>query len=509
MVLHHATPLGALTVRAVHNTLHGGDTARVVKQSLRDGMRKQIITDADERSAVASVVFGTACLRARLAWMVAQAAPTGTLQLQTAATAAERRELAAALLVAAFLLHEKPQRARASVVSELLPATSLGLTSEAINCVATLDLNTMRWPSAPVPQLATRYSLPCGLARLFLRRLPSESEEAAALAAAFNTPGPVTLRANLHVLPRRESLLESLEESLGGSVTRRSGRLSPWAIHLDAAARSDWGGSVWSLGPWQRGEFEVQDEGSQCVALACEAAKGDTVLDYCAGNGGKTLALAALLGSAGRVLAHDVVEPRLAALRASAGRAGVASIVETLATGGEDGDGALGGSSDAAPNALRAASAAYAPSGFDVILVDAPCSSCGVLRRHPGLRWARGASWRGTASAAGGGRISSGELGYPSLQLRLLRHAATLVKPGGRLVYATCSLDDAENEGVARAFEEEEAESAATAEVAFAPWPFEDSVAGRHSEATHFRTLWPHRHGTDGFFIARWRRRVQ
>ena len=90
---------------------------------------------------------------------------------------------------------------------------------------------------------------------------------------------------------------------------------------LEAGTRSSWGGSVWNLPAWKDGECELQDEGSQCVVLACEAAAGETVLDLCAGNGGKALALAALVGPSGAILAHDVVGSRLATLRASAERA--------------------------------------------------------------------------------------------------------------------------------------------------------------------------------------------
>ena len=125
------------------------------------------------------------------------------------------------------------------------------------------------------------------------------------------------------------------------------------------------------------------------------------------------------------------------------------------------------------------------------MLVDAPCSSSGTLRRHPGLRWA--GLWTRAHGAGERARLVG-------LQRSLLERARRLTRPGGRLVYATCSLDPEENERVADGF----ARSAVGA--GCEPWAFADGVAGRHGRTRpHYRTLWPHRHGTDGFFIARWR----
>ena len=138
---------------------------------------------------------------------------------------------------------------------------------------------------------------------------------------------------------------------------------------------------------------------------------------------------------------------------------------------------------------LLAASRELAASGHDVVLVDAPCSSSGTLRRHPGLRWS--GAWSGARSAKARDRLTG-------LQRALLRRGAALVRPGGRLVYATCSLDQAENEDVAHAVAKD---SGRTLE----PWPFDEGTLGRHADAPHYRTLWPHAHGTDVFFVARWR----
>ena len=108
--------------------------------------------------------------------------------------------------------------------------------------------------------------------------------------------------------------------------------------------------------------------------------------------------------------------------------------------------------------------------------------------------------------AAGGGAAEDALPALPALQGSLLRQAARYIRPGGRLVYATCSLDPAENGAVAEAFEREMRELSGDLGGDFAPWPFAADVAGREAARPHHRTLWPHRHDTDGFFVARWRR---
>lgn len=524
------SPLAALTIRSVSEALHHGGPSleKTVKQALRHGAREQIVTSAEHRAVLSSVIFGTAIQRARLSWMMRQL--TSHSLHATYYDLSDRREAAAALLVALYLLHETPQRVEQEAVARLLPPLTLGLPSSTVSRLRELDIEAMRWPSSPTVHLATRYSLPNSLARTLIRRLGAE--EASSLAQAFNTPGRVTLRANVHARPSgaRASLMDALNSA---GVACRAGELSPWAVQLDATVRSAYGGSVWSLEGWKEGAFEVQDEGSQLIALACEAQKGESVLDLCAGNGGKALALAALIGSSGRLVAHDVVESRLAALRASAKRAGVDAIVHTFAT-----DPAAAGGIKGAEAALASVSESItAGEYYDVVLVDAPCSSSGTLRRHPGLRWDRDSAWNvgrhqhhheeeegETADYSSYQHHHEKEedetadySSYQSLQLRLLRQAARLVRPGGgRLVYATCSIDERENELVAEAafqyaevldeVDEDDSRGQHVSSRSLVPWPFAEEAPGRHDESHHMCTLWPHRLGTDGFFVARWRR---
>jgi 16S rRNA (cytosine967-C5)-methyltransferase len=212
---------------------------------------------------------------------------------------------------------------------------------------------------------------------------------------------------------------------------------------------------------WRSGEVEVQDEGSQLLALACDAAAGETVLDLCAGAGGKTLALAAEMGNSGRLVASDTDRGRLSRMDLRLRRSGVTIVEPRLLNPGAE---------------LKAlADLMDAP---DLILVDAPCSGTGTWRRNPELRW----------------RLDATNLErYVKLQAYLLDLAAELIKPGGRIVYSVCSLLTEEGRGQAAAFESRSAMVPERLAM----------EAGR--PAGSGRILTPAGDGTDGFFVARWR----
>ena len=210
---------------------------------------------------------------------------------------------------------------------------------------------------------------------------------------------------------------------------------------------------------WRVGLVEVQDEGSQLLSLACSAKPGTTVVDLCAGAGGKTLALAAEMGNRGRLVAADANRARLSRMPARLARAGVSIVEAVLLDPGRECE------------ALEGIEA-------DLVLVDAPCSGTGTWRRNPETRW----------------RLTPERLErLVALQAHLLDVAAALVKPGGALVYAVCSLLPEEGSEQAEAF---------TLRSAMQP----DEVAmdaGRASGSG--RILSPAQNGTDGFFVARWR----
>ncbi|HEX8055391.1 MAG TPA: RsmB/NOP family class I SAM-dependent RNA methyltransferase [Novosphingobium sp.] len=210
---------------------------------------------------------------------------------------------------------------------------------------------------------------------------------------------------------------------------------------------------------YQDGRIEVQDTGSQLTCLALAAQPGETVIDLCAGAGGKTLALAAAMDNRGTLIASDADRARLSRLTPRAERAGL-SIIETVLL-----------------NPGREAEALADWQGrADGVLVDAPCSGTGTWRRNPEARW----------------RLTEAQLArYVALQARLLDLAATLVRPGGRLVYVTCSLLDAEGADQVAGFLARHSDWSVAAPMLPAGAPRGEGLR-----------LTPFRDGTDGFFVA-------
>ena len=394
-------------------------------------------------------------------------------------------------LLATYILHE--ESGQHSAVFREGSAVALSFLSRAqAKRLAAVDPARDIWPLVLADEtpsaVAAATSLPRWLVEKWTRQLcdPARSHgglpfsEVHKLAESCNTRAPVTLRVNRLKLGGQQALVEVLAaEGLQADLAR----LCPWAVHLRDGRPP---GGIWSLAAWRAGLFEVQDEGSQLIALSTEAAPGETVLDYCAGNGGKTLALAAMISNNGTVLAYDINAARLRQLEGSVGRAG-ATCVRTVTreqleeVSALHFDAAGGGRSSNQSNG--GGGVVGGKGGVDVVLVDAPCSSTGVLRRHPSLRWT----------------LAKDDVAeFPALQLAILRNASSHVRAGGRLVYATCAINREENEEVADAFEAEVLRSGPQGG-GFERWPFEARGSNRLA-------LLPHVHGTDGFFIARWRR---
>jgi 16S rRNA (cytosine967-C5)-methyltransferase len=313
---------------------------------------------------------------------------------------------------------------------------------------------------ASLPQ-ALRHELPEWLATALRGSLGDEAF--AALAGALMQPAPLDLRVNTFKA-RREEVAAALATA---GVVAEPTPFSPWGLRVQGKP------ALQKLEVFTRGDVEVQDEGSQLLALLTDAKRGEMVVDFCAGAGGKTLALGAAMRNTGRLYAFDTSGHRLAALRPRLARSGLSNVYPVqIAHERDDRIKRLAGK-------------------IDRVLVDAPCSGLGTLRRNPDLKW------RQTLA-------SVAEL--QAKQTAILVSAARLLKPGGRLVYATCSLLADENDAVAAAFEA--ACGRDFEPMAAAPLLERAGVAQAESLGSGpFMRLWPQRHATDGFFAAVWQRR--
>ncbi|MEW6331695.1 MAG: RsmB/NOP family class I SAM-dependent RNA methyltransferase [Pseudomonadota bacterium] len=271
-----------------------------------------------------------------------------------------------------------------------------------------------------------------------------------ALSAALNQPAPVDLRANTLKAKREEVQARLAQEGLPCELTP----YSPSGLRRRDRA------PVFKTACFRDGLFEVQDEGSQLLAPMLEPRRQEMVVDFCAGAGGKTLHIGALMANTGTVYAFDVLAKRLEKLKPRLARAGLNNVRMV----------AISHERDARVQRLKGK--------VDRVLVDAPCSGTGTLRRNPDIKWR--------------------EIDLPELtgtQQRILEAASGLLKPGGRLVYATCSLLKEENEDIVEKF--------LAAHPEFHALPANEILARRHiplpMTGAALRLL-PHIHRTDGFY---------
>lgn len=315
--------------------------------------------------------------------------------------------------------------------------------------VATIDRATL------APKL--RHNLPDWLAEPLQARLGDE--QFWQIAQSMNEAAPLDLRVNTLKTKR-----EDAQSALGAAgIEATATPYSPVGLRIAGKPALN------KLELFTTGAIEVQDEGSQLLALLLDAKRGEMVVDFCAGAGGKTLALGAAMRNTGRLYAFDVSGHRLDNLKPRLARSGLSNVYPAQIAHERD------------ERIKRLAGK------IDRVLVDAPCSGLGTLRRNPDLKW------RQSPQAV---------TELQAKQEAILASAARLLKPGGRLVYATCSLLDAENEAIAEAF--------GAAHPQFKPLSADEVLEKAHVERAGELTengylrLWPHRHATDGFFAAVW-----
>lgn len=278
-------------------------------------------------------------------------------------------------------------------------------------------------------------------------------EELLVLAKALNKPAPLDLRVNALKTKRKEAVSKLEKEQVAAAPTP----YAPLGLRIERKA------ALQNMEVFKEGDIEVQDEGSQILAQITGAKRGEMVIDFCAGAGGKTLALGVSMRNTGRLYAFDVSQKRLAKMKPRLARSGLSNVHPVHIVHERD------------AKIKRLAGKA------DRVLVDSPCSGLGTLRRNPDIKW----------------RQTPEELAeLTQKQAAILASASRLVKPGGRLVYATCSLLEEENEAIVQDFLSKHPN--------FSLRPMKDILAEQKIdlEMDTYLKLLPHRHQTDGFFAA-------
>jgi len=282
------------------------------------------------------------------------------------------------------------------------------------------------------------------------------------LVNALNTPAPLDLRVNSFTDKRNDVQHELKLADIAAEPTP----YSPWGLRIQGKP------ALTKLDAFARGAIEVQDEGSQLLALLLDAKRGEMVVDFCAGAGGKTLAIGATMRSTGRLYAFDTSAHRLDALKPRLARSKLSNVHPAAIAHERD-------------ERIKRLSGK-----IDRVLVDAPCSGLGTLRRNPDLKWRQSPK-------------SVAELN--AKQTAILESAARLVKPGGRLVYATCSVLQEENEAIAEAFSAKHPNFVPLSVVeTLEALKVPNAASLCKTNGTSYLRLWPHIHGTDGFFAAAW-----
>ncbi len=354
-----------------------------------------------------------------------------------------------------LFLDKVPDRAAVSEAVELAKRSGRGQAAGLVNAVLRkLSQNKNALPSIPdrdeAKFLSIRYSHPKWLVKRILELLGREETDA--FLAADNTAAPLTVQVN--PLKTTQEKLTAELEALGVRVTPHA--WVPGCLELSGT------GDLTALEPFRAGHFLVQDGAAALAARAAAVTPGQRVLDVCAAPGGKSFGAAFAMEDRGEILACDLHENKLKRIQDGAQRLGLTSIRTAAADGRE-----------------------FRPeweAAFDTVLVDAPCSGLGIIRKKPDTRYKK----------------ADDLFTLPVVQQAILDNACRYVKPGGVLVYSTCTILPEENQQVTDAF------LAQHRDFSRENLPLPDQAGQADGQVT----LWPHRHDTDGFYICRMRRQA-
>ena len=436
-----------VALRIINEVNNQGAYANI---ALAKEIQRSALSDQDRRF-ITELVYGTVKAGLTIDWIISQ-----YINRPLDSVAPVIRNILRMGIYQLFFLSKIPASAACNQSVELAKKYGHQGTVKFVNAVLR---NAARTPDKvvypdkqkdPAPHIALRYYHPEWLVKRWIERLGAEAVEA--LCAYNNSTPPLCLRTNTLKITRAD-LIERLAQE---GVSCQPSIWTPEGIVCREYP------SLAKLSSLKEGLFQIQDESSMLVAHVLAPEPGEFIIDACGAPGGKTTHIAALMQNRGRVLSTDIHEHKLALIQDNANRLGI-STVETRAM-------------DAAR--LHEAFAGKA----DRVLVDAPCSGLGVLRRKPDSRWHKTAE-------------NLREL--PELQSAILASAADCVKPGGVLVYSTCTTEPEENQQVVRSFLDSRPD-------------YSLEPAGRYvslKQQDEMIQLWPHIDNVDGFFIARLRRR--
>ena len=440
-----------IALKILNEVVNNGAYANIaLAQELNRQVSKGAFSEQDRRF-ITELVYGTVKTGATLDWML-----SCYLSRPLDKVAPIIKNILRLGIYQLFYLEKVPASAACNQAVELTKKYGHAGTVKFVNGVlrnAARSPEKIVYPDRekqPVTYLALKYFHPEWLIERWVKRLGAESCEK--LCQTNNIVPPLSIRTNTIKTNREELIMQLTEE-------RVQGQASCWTPEGIICYEHP---SLATLKSLQAGLFQVQDESSMLVAHILDPQPGEFIIDACGAPGGKTTHIAALMNNTGMVLSTDIYEHKLALIRENAERLALTNI-KTMALDAVN----LG---------------TEYPSKADRVLVDAPCSGLGVLRRKPDSRW----------------RKSEAILrDLPKLQGAILASAAQCVKPGGVLVYSTCTTESEENQDIVNEFLQ--ANPAFTLEITGQYLP-----VNKRSES--MLQLWPHIDGVDGFFIARMRR---
>ena len=431
------------------------ETRRAYAGILLDNSLEQVSLASRDRALLTELVYGTLRWRGRIDWHLSL-----FLRRPLSRMSPYLRNLLRCALYQLLFLDRIPDYAAVNETVEMAKRYGGAKAAGLVNGVLREVLRKRNETMLPDPQvdpvryLSVLWSHPEWLVKRWSDYFGKE--EAAALLEANNVKPPVVVRANALKGTRAELVEKFRQRGIEAEPTA----FSPQGVQLKSA------GAVDELPGWKEGLFQVQGEASQLVGYLLRPEAGERVLDACAAPGGKTTHSAELMGDSGEIVATDSSLRGLEKLKQNVQRLGLTSVHACEADVTKGLKGALTGA-------------------YDRILIDAPCSGLGTLRSHPEAKWQRREE-------------DIGRLG--TLQKTIVERLSSYLKPGGILVYATCTLTLEENERVVEGFlkgrEDFELEDAG----AYLPRTARNLSCGKY-----FLAL-PHRHGTDGFFAARMRK---